>query len=754
VLRKRIKKQKTRVGVIMWKKTLIAGAGIIIVAMIVFFLLTDLKIVNGWPASEQPAVVLKNKVWELTFSQGLNQQSVNSENVYVTNHANQRVEVSLQYEEGAKTLAIHPPEGGYAAGEYSLHLNKGLRASIGRELLSEQSLRFSVQEKLPIIGSRENLQGYFSRILQSQQRPGENIAYREESAMDSAGAGSPESANSAASSTNYSETNVQVQGIDESDIVKTDGEAIYKLAENRVQIIKAKPANQMEVLTSISFQKDFSPFQLLLDGNHLIVLGNSFPELAQEASRQEKPGVPAFQNLTRVLVFDISDRNNPTEIRAIDIEGQFFTAREKDGIVYIVANYYPDYWLMEQNNPVDLRPKFKDSATGGDFQPVDYDQIQYVPDSMETNYSIIAAFDINKPDQQASITTFLGNGNVLYMSNSNLYLAVNSYANQILPEIGAASDSSSTAIDIALPAPAVSTSIYKYSVNGTDIQFSASTEVDGTILNQFSMDEYQENFRIVTTNGNTWDEQQPSSNNLYIYNKEMQKIGEVTDLARGERIYSARFLGDKIYMVTFKQVDPLFVIDASQPEKPVLLGELKIPGFSNYLHPLDEHHLIGIGKNTKTVTNNGAAEPGIMTDGVKISLFDVTDFSNPVEMDYVIIGEGSTYTPLEFDHKALFVHEDKHLFGFPITVYKKVPGSEYGETFEFQGAQIYEIDPQTGISLKTEVTHVEGKAQYEEWENSIQRLLYIDDTIYSIANDSVAAYQLTDFTKIGQLSIR
>lgn len=185
------------------------------------------------------------------------------------------------------------------------------------------------------------------------------------------------------------------------------------------------------------------------------------------------------------------------------------------------------------------------------------------------------------------------------------------------------------------------------------------------------MDEHDGYFRTVTTTGDLWDERNPSENNLFILDEDMKLVGSITGLAKEERIYSARFMGDKAYMVTFRETDPLFVIDVANPTKPQVLGELKIPGFSNYLHPLGESHLIGFGYETSSVVPVGSKEPIIQTEGIKISLFDVSDFGNPKEVDTEVIGGQGTYSPLVYDHHALFEHSEKNLFGFPVIIYEK-----------------------------------------------------------------------------------
>lgn len=410
-----------------------------------------------------------------------------------------------------------------------------------------------------------------------------------------------------------------------------------------------------------------------------------------------------------------------------------------DGKVYLITSHFPEYWILERNKNADMRPRYFDTAESREQQIVDYNEIKYFPGSQNANYINIAVLNLRADKEPLSVTSYLGSGNEFYMSHNNLYLSAANYNNETIG-------------DRQMPHP--DTSIYKFNIKDGKVEFQTSTEIKGTVLNQFSMDEYNENFRVVTTKGEARDERTPSSNSLYILDKNLKKIGQLENLARGERIYSARFMNDRIYMVTFKETDPLFVIDGSNPEKPSVLGELKIPGFSNYLHPLDENHLIGFGHDTKITGGKGAgSQPVITTDGVKISLFDVSNTNKPVEKDTEIIGGRGTYSPLNHDHKALFIHKKKNLYGFPISIYQNKEGSQFESNFDYQGALIYKITAQNGIELQRQITHQTENAIYEEWEDTIERLIYIGDHIYSISPKKVDAYHIDGFKKAGELEL-
>ncbi|MDR4889353.1 beta-propeller domain-containing protein [Fredinandcohnia sp. QZ13] len=540
----------------------------------------------------------------------------------------------------------------------------------------------------------------------------------------------------------HSETNTQVQGVDEADIVKTDGEYIYQLIDGKLNIIKAVPANVMQLITTIPYSHSFSPNQMFLYEDKLVVIGHTFHDSTPDKNQNQRSMIypPRHFEATTAIVYDIQDPKNPEEIRRVEVDGNHVTSRRIDNYIYLVANHYPNYWIMEdtREEDIDLRPRFSDSATSEESSLVPYEKIQYIPGSKETNFTLIAAFDLNTPDKEASITSYLGSGNLMYMSKENIYIAVANY--YAIPFREGGSDSPDT-------------NVYKFTVEGDKVEFHSSTEVPGTILNQFSMDEFNGSFRVATTKGDTWNNSKPSSNNLFIYDENLQQIGSLSDLARGERIYSARFMGERIYIVTFKQVDPLFVIDASNPKAPKVLGELKIPGFSNYLHPYDENHVIGFGQDTKVVADNKTSnsEPMVYTDGVKISLFDIRDVNNPKEKFTEIIGGRGTYSPLNYDHKALLFNKEKGIFAFPITVYQNLEGKMYEQKFEFQGAYVYDIHLE-GIDLKAKLSHDTGP--YETWEGEIQRLLTIGDTLYAISPTMISAYDIKNYNQTGEVSLR
>jgi uncharacterized secreted protein with C-terminal beta-propeller domain len=254
------------------------------------------------------------------------------------------------------------------------------------------------------------------------------------------------------------------------------------------------------------------------------------------------------------------------------------------------------------------------------------------------------------------------------------------------------------------------------------------------------MDEYNNNFRIATTTGN-W--QAESLNHVYVLDNNLQIIGKLEDLAHGEKIYSVRFLGEKGYLVTFRQMDPLFVIDLSNPTNPAVLGYLKIPGVSNYLHPYDETHVIGVGVD--------ATEQG-RVQGMKLSLFDVSDVSNPKEISKYIIGERGTYSEALNDHKAFLFSKGKNLLVIPISLAEK----DYQQTW--QGAYVFNVDLSNGFVLKGRITHEnetinKTEYYYYDYQSQIRRSLYMDDVLYTLSGKMIKMNDLSDLKEINKVEL-
>ena len=697
---------------------------------LVFVFIDDKVSISATP------VALAEQGWKASFSSSLQQEAIDNGDVYIVDAQGERVDVDMFIHENGKTLEI--PE--IPPGEYQLHVKRAALKNNFVKSFVNTEVSFVVQEQLENLANEEELRKYFAQLLEMQennQRYGGVVAENgEETAESSDSAAGGDSGTDG----NHSTTNNQVEGVDEADLVKTDGSYIYSISESRVVISDVRNPQEMAVAAELPFTEETYPQQLFLSGDTLVVMGSRISAMPIDNFQLPNSHRPHL-GITSVYLYDISDPASPQLIREFGAEGNLNSARLTNNILYFVTNVYPDYWILEKQDEPELRPHQYDSNDGGDLQPLPYDSIAVLPGTMEGSYSVITSVELTAPaTNEISTKGFLGGSEQLYMNEDHLYLTAPAYIPLDDNEVRSGRETA-----IWLPEQ-VNTEIFKFNLNGTAVEFLASTEITGSLLNQFSMDEYNGYFRAVTTEGVTWDLNSPSKNHLFILDGQMKQVGSVEDLAPGERIYSARFIKDKAYMVTFKETDPLFVIDVSAPSSPKVLGELKIPGFSNYLHPLDDHHLIGFGYDTKLVPVK-SGEPRVVTGGMKISLFDVSDFTAPVEKDTEIIGGPGTYSALQYDHKALFTHQERNLFGFPAALYEETTG-EYVE-FKGEGALIYTITPD-GISQAASLVE-ETDEQYENWNTATQRILYIGEELYTVANGEIKSYELETFEPISSL---
>lgn len=528
----------------------------------------------------------------------------------------------------------------------------------------------------------------------------------------------------------YTTTNVQVQGVDEGDIVKTDGRYIYQVNKDRIVIIEAYPVGNMSVVSVIEdFSDGMLPSEIYLDGDTLVVVGT--------VSRRSEPGIMdrlstgitdepnrgssyTVKEDVRVISYDITDRENPRIIRTYDVEGSLLASRKIGDMVYTVTNKYVYRWTYRN----DITPQYRDN--GEKYKNISCDDIMYCPGFTEPNYLILSSVNISDASVPAGIYTCLGAGTNVYASTENLYVTM--YSDE-------------------------GTDILKFSLTGDKPVFFAKGTVPGTIINQFSMDEYQGNFRIATTVG--WS----TYNNLYVLDNAMNLKGKIENIAPGERIYSVRFMGARAYMVTFKTVDPLFVIDVSNPEAPEILGELKIPGYSNYLHPYDENHVLGFGKDTIELESDW--DPDVKWayyQGLKVALFDVTDVANPVMEHCITIGDRGTESELLYNHKALLFSKEKELLAFPVELmeipeaYKGEDSALYYGDPTFQGLYVYNFNLTDGFTLKGRITHSTVQGYWSRHE-MVHRGLYIGNVLYTLSNSTLKAHDLNTMTEIGSLSL-
>ncbi|MFA5948216.1 MAG: beta-propeller domain-containing protein [Candidatus Gracilibacteria bacterium] len=569
----------------------------------------------------------------------------------------------------------------------------------------------------------------------------------------------PEAAAEEKSSSEYSETNVQVAGVDEADIVKNDGEYIYSVSTKHVSIIKAYPVSQMQEVKVIDFDDaDFNPQELFLDKNKLVVIGNTNQMHLMLDQTETQSLYPNFSgSYTKMYLYDISDKTNPLLKRELSIEGDYSTSRKIDNMVYMVSSRYISFPIYSKENPDenDFVPLYKDSLSD-EIKPVSAcGKIMYMPSIISNDqYLIVSGIDISDYDSAVTNETVLGASDNVYASLENLYVA-QSDAPYYMMRFGGESRDQKTIV-------------HKFALGDSAISYKGKGEVKGMILNQFSMDEHDGYFRIATTNGDIWSGN--VDNNLYILDDKLEPAGSIEGVAPGEKIYSVRFLGDKAYMVTFKKVDPLFVIDVKNPREPKILGKLKIPGYSDYLHPYDENHIIGFGKDAVDASSDLVEARNLdfaWYQGIKIAMFDVTDVENPKELHKVVIGDRGTDSELLYNHKALLFDKEKGIMALPITLAvlsddvkndANADGSEYGN-FVYQGAYVYDVSIADGFKLKGRITHYDDteiadkSGGYWYGAKDIKRILYIGDYFYTVSMGILKANKMGDLEEIKSIEL-
>ena len=528
----------------------------------------------------------------------------------------------------------------------------------------------------------------------------------------------------------YSTTNVQVQNVDEADIVKTDGEYIYYVSNNRVNILRA---DGLDVLSEIRVNTDTEKFyvsELYLKDDKLIAIGNfQIIEENEEVKDEYRNSLyyrSNVKNLTKAIVYDISDKSNPVRLRDVALDGNYVNSRMVGDNLYFISRNHKYYY--DDIPEYEILPIMQDSVVSEECKVVECTDIIYFKNTNDTTFMMVGGFNINE-DEEVYVETFFGAGSLVYADEDSLYLTRTIYNEEN------------------------KTIIYKFLLDNSRIMLQASGEVDGSLNNQFSMDEYNGNLRLATTSrivikpdkfedvgdgiskvtiGET-----TTVNNLIVLDENLKEIGRIDDLAEGERIYSVRFIGNVGYMVTFKQIDPLFVIDLSDPTNPTVKGELKIPGYSSYLHPYDETHIIGIGYNTE---DNGWG--GVTNSTMKMSMFDVSDLENPQEVFNVNIGTDYAHSDVIYNHKVLFYKASEDLIGFPV----RYNSNDYRDNTE--GFIIFKIN------LESSEFETYGEIMKpNDYSSNVQRIIYIGDVLYELSTNNVISYDLNTFEKLDEVEL-
>ncbi len=530
-----------------------------------------------------------------------------------------------------------------------------------------------------------------------------------------------------AAAKDYSKTNVQVEGVDEADIVKTDGKYIYVISGSKLLIVDAYPPENAKVVSEVALKE--TPLEIFVNGDKLVLFEQQqYRAYDAPIEGETDSGDIVVEHInyetpaTNAIVFDIADRKAPRIIGSLTVSGAYFDSRMIGDYVYFVAQQPIDYYSREVPLPLIM---------GGDETRVIQAPEIYYFDTPDSSYSYSNIISINlKSGQTESEVVLTGTSQSMYVSEKSIYMAHTKWLGwNYYDEAIKKGESPATE----------KTVVHRISTNNGEIKYRSSGEVPGTVLNQFSMDEYENYFRIATTSNVIGGEIAGGlQNNVYVLDSNLNIVGKLEGLAEGEKIYSVRFMGKKVHLVTFRQIDPLFVIDLSNPRAPKVLGYLKIPGFSDYLHPYDDNHLIGIGKD--------ATEMG-QVKGMKLSLFDVSNVAEPKEISRYYIGGPGTDSEALKEHKAFLFSREKNLLAIPVSI------NDGNRNLVWQGAYVFKLDLEKGFVFKGGVSHRPelGKVERLNYEPSVavRRSLYMENILYTISDKMI---KMNELEKLGEIN--
>lgn len=510
---------------------------------------------------------------------------------------------------------------------------------------------------------------------------------KEEEALESA---ETVEADSAADSGDYSRTNLQETGVDEGDIVKTDGSYIYVLSGSKLCIVKADGGTLAKVSEIELPNRNESVEELYLDGDTLVfIAGGSDASLSEEDDMADVYYI-SRSTYTKAYTYDISDRSAPKLAGSITQEGYYRTSRKNGDKVYLFTEYTPE--IKDTQESSTYMPRVEGEALA--VKDV------YLPEyAARSDYLVISSVDVKEPGKVIDHKAIVSAAEMFYVSTENIYISGYRYENG-----------------------ADYTQILKFSYRDGQIRPAAVGEIKGYVNDSFSLNESKGYLRVVAGDWSGSEER----THLYVLDEDLEVCGKIEDLAPGESIRSARFLGDAGYFVTFRDTDPLFSVDLGNPEEPKILGELKITGFSSYLHFYGENKLLGIGNEVDPETGE--------YQGIKLSMFDISDPADVKEIDRYVIRD-SYDCPGIYNYKAIMVDPEKNIFGFACE----------------NNYLVFSYDGEEGF-VNRFLYELRGDEDSYIYNGDV-RGIYIGKTFYLSDGGSLKAFDMEkEFEKTGELS--
>ena len=546
----------------------------------------------------------------------------------------------------------------------------------------------------------------------------------------------------------FSTTNVQVENVDEADIIKTDGNYIYSLSESNVIITDVTDKENPKEVNKIENSTSSVPVDLLLYNNMLVVI-------MEDATKS------SYNRTVSVTVYDISNKENINQVKNIELNQRYYSSRLIDGHLYLIAN-----GSLKEDSDDNIETFYKENY---EIKAINLKNMYYFKDRPSIYETEIVHMDLNVIDNDIEVQSFLSDVDSIYVSEKNIYIADGYYSSTAL------SQTLSTLLSLKGVWGFLDEDLYDYSYKTSiiklgiqddySVKFVAKNDIEGETIDQFSFDEYNNNLRVAIQNSD-------DGSKIVVFNEKMKLIGETGYVGKNEDMYSSRFIGDRAYLVTYMNTDPLFTFDLSNPKKPKILGELKIPGYSTYLHPYDENHLIGIGINTEErVSRNSYGQvigTNVYVTGMKMALFDVSNLKNPTLVSEVAIGDSRTKSAILDNHKALLFSKEKQLIAIPVTSYPKdledeqISGDEtvdkvikaYKTSSDYisEGYLVYNINLEDGITQKGTITH-NSDSKYSYRNSQMLRGLYINDYLYTVSQHMVKVNKLDTLENVNELAI-
>lgn len=553
-------------------------------------------------------------------------------------------------------------------------------------------------------------------------------AEAERSAQDADGGGA----------SNFSETNVQVEGVDEPDIVKTDGHRIVVLAEGELIVVDVTGDEPVEA-GRLSI-RELSVQSLFLDGDKVLLFGSAWSGGPSPLAELDAVIAPGGTPTLQIIEVDIGDE--PEIVRTMTIDGAFISGRMVDDTVRLVLTSGPVGFEWEYPSGSGLRaereateknreivrdsteenwiPYYVVADADGDVVDegtlFDCDRAAHPEDFSGLDMLSVVTIDLGVGLDVIDATGVLAAGDTVYASEDSLYVATQNWQTWQWRATGQERDRPD----------GPTTEIHKFGIADQRLtEYLASGEVDGYLLNQFAMDEHEGMLRVASTTTPNWWGSGPESESrvtvLRHIGDTLVPIGKVDGLGETEQIYSVRFMGDTAYVVTFRQTDPLYTVDLTDPRNPTVAGELKIPGYSAYLHPVGDGLILGVGQD--------ATDEGVV-QGTQVSMFDVSDLSDPKRLDTYTLSEG-TSSQVEYDHHAFLYWE-----GLAMIPVQQWWWDDKGEEV-FMGAVGLSVEDDGELNEVGRVVHPGGERKGWDWRAQILRSVAVDDSVYTVSSKGV-----------------